>query len=86
MDRQVAAWKVGDLAVTEEQDAAMARDHPRLHDRMVVERNRAWVARIDAMLTAPGAAFVLVGGGHLVGDHGIPTLLAGAGLEPRRLS
>jgi uncharacterized protein len=86
MDRQIAAWKVGDLAVTEEQDAAMARDHPRLHDRMVVERNRAWVARIDAMLTAPGAAFVLVGGGHLVGDHGIPTLLAGAGLEPRRLS
>jgi uncharacterized protein YbaP (TraB family) len=85
MDRQVAAWKVGDLAVAEEQDAAMARDHPRLHERMIVERNRAWVPRIDAMLGEPGSTFVLVGGAHLVGDHGLPSRLASAGLEPRRL-
>jgi len=86
MDRQVAAWKVGNLAVAEEQDRAMARDHPRLHDRMIVERNRAWVPRIEAMLDEPGTTFVLVGGGHLVGDASILTLLAEAGLAPTRVA
>jgi hypothetical protein len=86
MDRQVAAWKVGDLAVAEQQDAAMARDHPRIHERMLVERNRAWVPRIEAMLDEPGSTFVLVGGGHLVGDASILTLLAEAGVLPTRLA
>ena len=86
MDRQVAAWKVGDLAVAEEQDTAMARDHARIHERMLVERNRAWVPRIEAMLDEPGTTFVLVGGGHLVGDASIRTLLAEAGVPPTRVA
>jgi hypothetical protein len=53
---------------------------------MVVERNRAWVPRIEAMLDEPGTTFVLVGGGHFVGDASILTLLAGAGLPPTRVA
>lgn len=86
MDRQVAAWKVGDLAVAEEQDTALKRGHPRLYDRMVVERNRAWVPRIEAMLGERGTVFVLVGGAHLVGDDSILGLLADVGLGARRVT
>ena len=86
MDRQVAAWVNGDLSVSEEQVAEMRRDHPQLHARMLVERNRAWVPRIQAMVDEPGRAFVLVGGAHLVGGDSILTMLAEAGLKPRRLT
>ena len=60
MDRQVVAWKAGDLAVAEAQDAEMRRDHPGLYERMIVDRNRAWVPRIEAMLDEEGSTFVLV--------------------------
>jgi uncharacterized protein len=80
MERQVRAWLAGDPTVTEEQNDAMRRDHPGLHERLLIERNRAWVARIDAMLAEPGTAFVLVGGAHLAGGGSILDLLADAGL------
>ena len=46
LDRQVAAWQAGDLGVAEVEDAAMKLAHPRLYERMVVDRNRDWVPRI----------------------------------------
>ena len=85
MDRQVAAWMEGDLAVSEQQDRVLRRDHLRLHDRLLVERNRAWVPRIESMLAGPGSAFVLVGGAHLVGEHSILALARASGLVPRRV-
>ncbi len=86
MDRQVAAWLTGDPSVTEDQVGAMRRDHPRLYDRMLVERNRAWVPRFEAMLTEPGSAFVLVGGAHLAGDESLLRFLAEADLPPTRVA
>ena len=85
MRRQVVAWMDGDLAVSEDQDRVMRRDHPRLHERLLVERNRAWVPRIEAMLQEPGMSFVLVGGAHLVGDRSLLASLTVAGLVPRRV-
>jgi uncharacterized protein len=64
----------------------MRRDHPRLHERMIVERNRAWVPRIAGMLREPGSVFVLVGGAHLAGDDSIVRLLADEGMEARRVT
>lgn len=80
MARQVRAWLAADPSVAEQQNEALRRDHPRLHERLLVERNRAWVPRIEALLAEPGTAFVLVGGAHLAGDGSILDLLAGSGL------
>jgi uncharacterized protein YbaP (TraB family) len=85
IDRHVEAWQRGDLSVAEAEDRVMRRNHPALHERMLPERNRAWVARIDAMLGEPGTVFVLVGGAHLVGDTSIQACLAGSGLRAVRL-
>ena len=52
---------------------------------LLVGRNRAWVPRIEAMLGEPGAAFVLVGDLHLVGEASVPACLAAAGLPAVRL-
>jgi hypothetical protein len=67
-DELIAGWLDGDLAFADAQDREMRRDHPALHDRLLVERNRAWIPRISAMLEQPGTTFVLVGGAHLAGD------------------
>jgi uncharacterized protein YbaP (TraB family) len=83
--RHVEAWRRGDLSVTEAEDRAMRRDHPVLHQRFLVDRNRTWVPRIEAMLGEPGDAFVLVGGLHLVGEASVPACLAAAGLPAVRL-
>lgn len=49
----VQAWIRGDLGFAEEQDLPMRLAHPALHERMLVERNRAWTPRIEAMLAEP---------------------------------
>jgi uncharacterized protein len=84
VDRHVEAWQRGDLSVTEAEDRAMRRAHPALHQRLLVDRNRAWVPRVESMLGEPGAAFVLVGGLHLVGEASVPACLAAAGLTVTR--
>jgi uncharacterized protein len=85
MGRQVRAWLAADPSVAVEQNEALRRDHPGLHERLLVERNRAWVPRIEALLAEPGTAFVLVGGAHLAGDASMLDLLADEGL-PATLS
>jgi uncharacterized protein YbaP (TraB family) len=81
---QVAAWLVGDGAVTEAQVIEMQRKYPGLYGRLLVERNRAWVPRIEQMLREAGSAFILVGDSHMPGVDGILTLLARSGLQPHR--
>ena len=84
--RQVAAWKVGDGSVVEQQVAELQTKYPRLYQWLLVDRNRAWVPRINTMLDHPGSVFLLVGDSHMPGDDGIPALLAQSGLQPRRLA
>ena len=79
---QVAAWLVGDGSVVEAQVDELERRYPALYRRLLAERNRAWVPRIDAMLRQAGSTFVLVGDSHMPGDDGIPALLTRYGLRP----
>jgi uncharacterized protein len=83
---QVAAWLVGDGSVTEAQVIEMQRKYPALYGRLLAERNRAWVPRIEQMLRRAGSTFVLVGGSPMFGDDGIPLLLARSGHSVRTKS
>jgi uncharacterized protein YbaP (TraB family) len=56
---QVAAWLVGDGSVVETQVIEMQRKYPALYRRLLAERNRAWVPRIEEMLRQPGSTLVL---------------------------
>jgi uncharacterized protein YbaP (TraB family) len=70
----------------------LMRRHPAFAERLLGERNRAWMERLVLFLPH-GGMFIAVGTAHIVGDDGLVTLLrehgyrvtrVRAGEEPRR--
>jgi uncharacterized protein YbaP (TraB family) len=74
-----AMYDAGDLAVMESLLVV-----PRTAERMLYARNRAWLPKLEHDLS-DGGAFVAVGLGHMIGDHGLPALLARAGFDVQRV-
>ncbi|HUR57325.1 MAG TPA: TraB/GumN family protein [Opitutaceae bacterium] len=76
----LAAWKNGDLA---QLDTLMLQDmrakHPSIFKELLVDRNKAWVPKLDEMLKTPEVEFVLVGAGHLAGAEGLIAQLRARG-------
>lgn len=74
--KQIAdAWARGDTAEIERLLLGAMRESPELYDRLLVERNRNWVAPVEACLTEKKACFVVVGAAHLVGPQSLVALL-----------
>lgn len=76
------AWKTGDDEAMNEMmfgDVGFGGGLEELGDRMINERNHTMADKIAAMIDAGGVSFVVVGAGHLIGEEGVPTLLATGG-------
>jgi len=79
IDNLITAWKTGnDRALDELMNKELSRI-PGLVKTLLHDRNENWVKEISKMMKEPGYFFVAVGAGHLVGNHGVPTLLKNAG-------
>jgi uncharacterized protein YbaP (TraB family) len=68
-------WARGDVATLERLLLGAMRESPELYERLLVERNRNWVAPVEACLSEKKACLVVVGAAHLVGPHSLVTLL-----------
>jgi uncharacterized protein YbaP (TraB family) len=79
------AWKAGDAPGVERIVLRDLRQEPRMYDRLLVERNRAWLPKIDALFARPGRAFVVVGAAHLVGPDGLLAMLKAKGYMVEQL-
>lgn len=75
----IDAWKTGDAATVERIVRADANDDPVLYQRLLVERNRNWLARIEPLFARTGRALVVVGAAHLVGPDGLLAMLRARG-------
>lgn len=64
------AWRRGDAAALERIVLSTMKDAPKVYDAVFVQRNRAWIPKIEACL-ADGHCFIVVGAGHLVGPDGL---------------
>jgi uncharacterized protein YbaP (TraB family) len=71
----VAAWARGDAAAIEKDLLGALRESPELYERLLVDRNRNWVAPVERCLLQKTACFVVVGAAHLVGPQGLVALL-----------
>ena len=81
----VRAWKNGDAAVVEQIVLKDVKQDPLLYQRLLVDRNRNWMPRLEALLTRPKPAFVVVGAAHLVGPDGLVTLLKARGYRVEQM-
>ncbi|NUS39869.1 MAG: TraB/GumN family protein [Lysobacter sp.] len=88
VERLHAAWRRGDAKTLWDGMAAdMKRQYPRLYQHVDVDRNDAWVPKIEARLAAPGHddTLVVVGALHLLGSDGVVEKLRAKGYKVERI-
>ena len=79
--RLTGAWKAGDAATIERLVMADVKSDPVVYDRLLVSRNKTWLPKIEALLSRPRHAFVVVGAAHLVGPDGLVAMLKAKGYQ-----
>jgi uncharacterized protein YbaP (TraB family) len=73
------AWKTGDAAGVERLVLKDLKAEPQIYERLLLERNRNWLPKIEALFTRAKPAFVIVGAAHLVGTDGLLQMLRAKG-------
>lgn len=79
MDSMIEAWRNGDTEFLEDNLLADMQDYPELNKTIVVDRNANWTAQIEDLMDDDIDYLVIVGTLHLVGEGGVPGLLARRG-------
>jgi uncharacterized protein len=85
LDELVVAWKDGRINTL---DRLLNQDEwsdPKSFESMFLQRNQKWLPQIQRFLQSDGNYLVIVGSGHLVGDHGIVRALQGRGYLVKQL-
>jgi hypothetical protein len=77
----LAAYRKGDLAGLEKTLNAGFDGLPVLRKRVLGDRHRQWLPRIENMLADGGGSVIIVGAAHLVGPDGIVALLRAKGYK-----
>ena len=73
------AWKAGDAPGVERIVLQDLKSDPAMYQRLLVDRNRNWLPRIEALFTRPRPSLVVVGAAHLVGPDGLLQMLKARG-------
>ena len=82
LDKLTQAWTTGDTKGMESILTRSVSEDKRLSfifEKLIYERNRKMVSRIEEFLGTKETYFVIVGAGHLVGNQGIIEILKGKG-------
>ncbi|MBT8077469.1 MAG: TraB/GumN family protein [Gammaproteobacteria bacterium] len=75
----IRAWRHGDTGYLEQNMLAEMKRHRELYRTIVVDRNKDWVRQIGRYLGRKDDYLVIVGALHLIGDDGVPAMLAQRG-------
>jgi uncharacterized protein YbaP (TraB family) len=79
------AWKAGDAPLVERLVLQDLKSEPKLYQRMLVDRNRDWLPKLEALFARRGRALVVVGAAHLVGSDGLLAMLRARGYTIEQL-
>jgi uncharacterized protein len=85
LDELVIAWKDGRINTL---DRLLNQDEwndPKSFESMFLQRNQRWLPQIERFLRSDGNYLVIVGSGHLVGDHGLVRTLQERGYLVKQL-
>jgi uncharacterized protein len=79
------AWKAGDAPAVERIALADLKSDPAMYQRLLVERNKNWMPKIEALFARRTKAMVVVGAAHLIGPDGLLTMLKAQGYTIEQL-
>jgi len=85
MPRLIRAWRDGDNDETAELLSAGFDGYPELFERLIKSRNENWMSRLEALMRKHEDVLVVVGLGHLVGEHGLVQQLRARGVPVEQL-
>src|SRR5262249_20276435 len=83
--KMLDAWRTGDGAAVEAIVLKDLQKEPQLYQRLLVERNKNWLPKLDALLARKGRALVVVGAAHLVGPDGLIAMFKAKGYKVEQL-
>jgi hypothetical protein len=85
MTKLMGAWRDGDAPTVERLVLADMKGEPAVYKRMLVDRNKSWIPKIDQLLSRNGHSLVVVGAAHLVGPDGLIAMLRAKGYTIEQL-
>ena len=84
-DALADAWRRGDADTETRIFIEGFRDFPSLADRLLTNRNRKWIPKIEGYLRSGKTYFVVAGAAHMGGPTGVPALLRERGYRIEQL-
>ena len=75
------AWQTGDTAKLEKLLNEAKADAPVIYKRLVTDRNKTWLPKIEELIKGTEPAIVIVGAGHLVGAQSLVEMLTKKGYK-----
>lgn len=81
----VDAWVGGDESVIADYVAQLQRQYPLWYERVLKQRNEAWLAPLQVMLSGERQFTVVAGAAHFFGPDSVPALLAQRGMTLTRV-
>ena len=79
------AWARGNMGLIARTTDEDFGKQPALREALLLGRNRAWTAKVEALLAQGSRPFIAVGAAHLAGNDGLPAMLAARGWKVTRL-
>jgi uncharacterized protein len=77
--RMTSEWRRGDAEALARDEIRQMHDLPSFGERLIDQRNRKWIPKIEGYLARGKNYFVVVGAGHLGGSNGLLALLRARG-------
>ena len=81
----IEAWKSGDADVLDTILLKSFKDYPGVHKRLIVDRNKNWLPKIESLLGQKENVMIIVGAAHLVGKDGVIAVLKQRGYQVEQL-
>jgi uncharacterized protein YbaP (TraB family) len=79
------AWLAGNTVMLDSMLNISMAESPAIFNKIVVQRNKSWIPRLDSMLQGNDDALVVVGAAHLVGKQGVLEMLKAKGYTVEQL-
>ena len=81
LDDMLKAWQTGDAEKLNKYLNEAMQEAPVIYKRMVTDRSRNWLPKVEELAQGKENAIVIVGAGHLVGAEGVVELLKKKGFK-----